>query len=180
MSYTKTEVMIDIETLSTKQNAAIVQIGAVKFCLSKGIISTFKVNVCPKSCKEHGLHIDKKTIEWWGEQSKEARQSWSKDPQQLGVALQYFLSWYGEKSHPTWSKGSYFDFPILENALNSCDYQVPWKYWDVYDYRTLINVCGIDDRKLKSEGSVYHDAVSDCEEQVKVLLPILTAIRNEN
>jgi exodeoxyribonuclease VIII len=172
--------MLDIETLSTKTNAAIVQIGAVKFSLDKGIIGSFKINVCPVDCKKHGLDIEQSTVDWWLTQSKEARNSWRSNPETLHVALEYFVNWYG-RSKLTWAKGGQkFDFPILENALRECNMDVPWKYWDCMDYRTLITVLGIDDRKLKSEGSVYHDALSDCEEQVKVLLPLLKALRGDN
>jgi 3' exoribonuclease, RNase T-like len=177
MSYSQSEVMLDIETLSTLPNAAVVSIGAVKFSLDKGILSSFKVNIDPVSCKDHGLHFEKKTIDWWAEQPKAARQAWMKDPRPLGEALQYFLTWYGASSRPTWAKGASFDFPILESAIRSCEYDIPWKYWHINCYRTIINVCGIDDRKLKSEGSVYHDAISDCEEQTKVLIPLLRAMR---
>ena len=180
MSFADSHVMLDLETLSTRPNAAIVSIGAVKFCTSKGILSSFKVNIDPVSSKKYGCHFDKKTIEWWSEQSKEARRSWQTDPQPLGVALNYFLDWYGNKSKPTWVKGASFDYPILENSLRACSFDFPWEYWHLNCYRTIINFVGIDDRNLKSADSVYHDAVSDCEEQVKVLIPLLKSMRGED
>ena len=180
MSYTNSQVMLDIETLSTKSNAVIVSIGAVKFCLTKGIVSSFRVNIDPVDCKSYGCNIEKSTVEWWGKQSKEARQSWMKDPQPLKVGLDYFCNWYGPKSLRTWAKGGQkFDYPILENAMSACNIQTPWKYWDAMDYRTIIAVLGINDVKLKSADSVYHDAVSDCEEQCKVLIPLLQALQGE-
>ncbi|NDD98181.1 MAG: 3'-5' exoribonuclease, partial [Actinobacteria bacterium] len=63
-----TQVMIDIETLSTQYNAAILSIGAVKWEESE-IVDTFYINVDPKSCKELGLHVEHKTVEWWMKQS---------------------------------------------------------------------------------------------------------------
>lgn len=172
----RSQIMVDIETLSTAINCAIVSIGAIKFSLSEGIQDRFKVNIDPVSCKKFGRAINKKTIDWWFEQPKAAREGWMTDPKPMDEALNTFADWYGPKSRVIWSKGSYFDFPRLEDSFQACEIAIPWKYWDVYDYRTIINVLKIDDRKLKSEGSVYHDAVSDCEEQLKVLLPLLKAL----
>lgn len=174
------QIMLDIETLSTKTNASIVQIGAVKFSLDNGIIDTFIVNIDPADCKKHGLDVEKSTVEWWMTQPKEARDSWRSNPQSLLDGLQQFVDWYGNTSKFTWAKGGQkFDFPILEYALKVCELKTPWKYWHCMDYRTLTNVLGIDDRKLKSEGSVYHNALSDCEEQFKVLCPLLKALRGD-
>ena len=78
--------VVDLETLSTHANACIVSIGVVKFTLQDGILEEFFVNVDPASCKEYGLHFDKDTIAWWKTQSKEARESWQKDPISLPEA----------------------------------------------------------------------------------------------
>jgi hypothetical protein len=179
MSFSDSQVMLDTEALSTRSNAAIVSIGAVKFCLNKGIISSFKINIDPKSCKQYGMHIDASTVDWWFQQTKEARDGWMKSPVSIGEGLQYFQNWYGDKSRITWVKGASFDFPILENAFRVLELKNPIKYWHQCCYRTIINTFGIDDRKMKSEGSTYHDAVSDCEEQCKVLIPLLQAIKGE-
>ena len=71
-------VMVDLETLSTKNNATILTIGAIKFNLKdapgEGEQNTFYMRVNLDSCKELGLDIDKNTEKWWNEQSPEARE----------------------------------------------------------------------------------------------------------
>ena len=105
----KQHVMVDLETLSIRPYAAIVSIGAVKFTEQDGILDTFYINVDGQSCKDHGLHIDPKTIEWWSKQSPEARKALTDNPQPLVVALEEFSNFYGED--PTtiiWGNGSAF------------------------------------------------------------------------
>lgn len=75
--YTK-DVMIDIETLSTKSNAAIVSIGAIKFNRHGDLplldaMNQFYVRVSRESCETCGMHVDPQTIEWWNNQDAEIR-----------------------------------------------------------------------------------------------------------
>ena len=70
--------MIDIETLSTKPNALILTIGAIKFSRNKDIESLDKTDnfykrVVIKSCTKLNMDIDNNTIQWWNNQSKESR-----------------------------------------------------------------------------------------------------------
>jgi len=64
-------IMVDLETMSTRSHAAICSIGAVKF-EGKEILDTFYCTVDIKSCKDAGMHISKDTVKWWSEQNKEA------------------------------------------------------------------------------------------------------------
>lgn len=66
--------MLDLETMSNKGNAAIVSIGAVAFEPSTGELGPeFYLTVDLVSCEKLGLHIDADTVLWWMKQSSEAR-----------------------------------------------------------------------------------------------------------
>lgn len=65
-------VMIDLETLSSKSNAAIVAIGAVMFD-AYGPHSNFYCQVDAKDCQRRGMDIDADTVMWWFKQSQAAR-----------------------------------------------------------------------------------------------------------
>lgn len=66
--------MIDIETLGNKPNSAILQIAAVSFDPTSGEMGNeFSVNISPKSCEKLGMKIQASTVEWWMQQSDEAR-----------------------------------------------------------------------------------------------------------
>jgi DNA polymerase III epsilon subunit-like protein len=58
-------IMVDLETMSTRSHAAICSIGAVKF-EGKEILDTFYCTIDLKTCKEAGMHISKDTIKWCG------------------------------------------------------------------------------------------------------------------
>jgi hypothetical protein len=74
----KTDVMIDLETLATSSDAAILTIGAVKFDpfgreKQQADMDSFYVRVDLDSCHEIGLVTNDDTIAWWASQSKEAQ-----------------------------------------------------------------------------------------------------------
>ena len=104
---TDRQIVVDLETLSSRPNSCIISIGAVAFTLQDGITEEFLINVDPVTCKEVGLHISKETIQWWSTQSKEAIDSWKKDPVPLQPvhAGQNALCWAVERCRAHWPAG---------------------------------------------------------------------------
>lgn len=162
-------VMIDLETFSTRSNAAIVSIGAVKF-QDDQILDTFYCTVDAMSCKQAGLHIDKETVAWWSKQSKEARDALLVDPQPLEQALNKFTAWFGTQSLPTWGNGAGFDNVIMENAYRAIGQKRPWLPWDDRCYRTMKNLVNIP---IEKRDGVYHNALDDALTQTRHLIKIL-------
>jgi DNA polymerase III epsilon subunit-like protein len=162
-------VMIDLETYSTRPNAAIASIGAVKF-EDDHIIDTFYCTIAPASCKEAGLHFEKSTLEWWSKQSKEARDALLKDNLLLEEALTNFEAWYGSKSLPTWGNGAAFDNVIMESAYRALDRKRPWLPWEDRCYRTMKNLVNIP---IDKREGTYHNALDDALTQTKHLQKIL-------
>lgn len=171
--------MVDIETLATTFNAVIVSIGAVKFNLDEGIVDEFYINLNGLDGRQYDCVIDPDTINWWKTQPAAARDAWQKSPRPYKEALEAFCEWYGPASVPTWAKGGpKFDFPILEHSMKKAGVVVPWQYYHCFDYRTLLHVTKINDVKLKSKGSTYHNALDDAKEQTKLILPILQGFQH--
>ena len=164
------QVMLDLETMSVRSNAAIASIGAVKFEVGTGIIDQFYRTVDLRTCKAVGLHIDPETVEWWNKQSKEARQALLKDNVSLNQALDDFTEWFGRSSLPTWGNGAGFDNVIMENAYQAVGSKRPWRPWEDRCYRTIKNIIQVpaDERQ-----GVYHNALDDALHQTKHLLKIL-------
>lgn len=168
MDIASKQVVVDLETLSTHANACIVSIGAVKL-ENLEIVDTFYMNVDAKTCKEVGLHIDKDTLDWWASQEKEAREAWLQNPQPLSKALLDFSAWYGNDSIPIWGYGANFDVVILESAFRAEQViPIPWKFWDIYCLRTLMNVL---DKRLPKKNN--HNALDDATAQANMLIEIL-------
>lgn len=173
----KPHCMIDLETLSQEPTAAVISIGACMFD-NTGILDTFKVNIKPESAKAFGMIISKDTIDWWLKQSPEARAATLEKNVAADFGLAQFVKWYSERkpSH-IWALGTYFDITILEHALKCVKLDIPWKYWEVNDCRTIFNMFGINTKDLhKAAGSMHHNALDDARVQANALIAILNAM----
>lgn len=175
--------MLDIETMSTRFNASIVSIGAVKFDIDTfEVVDRFIVNVSLKNCVDLGLHIDQETVKWWNKQNPEAVKAFLKDPIPLKDALERFSEWYGSDPDMVWCNGANFDFPIMTNAYELFELKPPWKYWHICDCRTVINMAGLTKQYLDEQreifGTLYHSAIDDCEFQVNMLKKLLLEVPN--
>lgn len=129
------DIMIDLETLSLKPNAAIIDIGAV---CSNG---KFSAKINPSAYEtETQFNVDYNTVEWHR----------TKNSLNWGVYITYpdrdLLGALGELSDwitmmggtpVIWANGTSFDIPILEHAYRVYGMEIPWKYYNVRDYRTL-------------------------------------------
>ena len=163
-------VMVDLETMSTRADAAICSIGAVKFEGDK-ILNKFYCTIDIKTCKDAGLRISKETVKWWSEQNKEAFRELTRNNIPLEDALDKFTEWFGPKSLQIWGNGAVFDNTILSNAYFATGREPPWKCWDDRCYRTVKNLFNWIPAD-KREGT-YHNALDDAMYQTKHLIKIL-------
>lgn len=159
--------MLDIETLGTKPNAAVVQIGCVGFDTDGNISLPFTVSVTPHPDSS----MDFSTIQWWMGQADEARKSvFDKQFFDPAVGLEQLNQFIADNSdevvgYKVWSKPSTFDIVILESLYRACGYaQAPWAHWNTRCLRTLL-----DDAKFPRSSEVMpripHDAGYDAEAQ---------------
>ncbi len=73
------DIMIDLETLATSPNSAVLTIGAVKFDpfgneLEMPSCEKLYIKVDIDSCDELNLDVNDDTLNWWSRQSKEAQE----------------------------------------------------------------------------------------------------------
>lgn len=164
-----TAVMVDLETLSTESNAAILSIGAVSIDLDAGtILDKFYMVVDPQSSLDAGLHVSGSTIKWWLTQSEEAR----KGVAELGVPLQQALEEFSRwmpKGATVWGNGATLDNVVLTNAYRAVGLERPWSFRDDRCYRTIKNLyLGVPTRDV----GVAHHALDDAEAQALHLIDI--------
>lgn len=168
----KTSLMIDLETWSTRSNAAILSIGAVKFNEDFEIVDKFYANVDPVSCKNIQLHFCKDTMEFW-KKNPDAFNQTRENRLPINEALVDFVEWVGPyKKNPVWANGAAFDFPIIEWALRHFELSIPWEFWNVRDARTLYKIAGLDTKTFVGRSGTFHNAVDDCITQVDMLKAI--------
>ena len=169
--------MIDLETMSTKHNAAIAAVGIVLFDTQSGnpdskIITTYYANVDLQSCEEKGLHFSGSTVTWWLKQSKEAQAGLlSPKPKPLASVLSGVNTVLHAYNCCVWGNGANFDVPILENAFEVCGFdRVPWAYYQVRCYRTISNL--VAKEFFPWEEGTPHNALDDALYQTNRLLAI--------
>lgn len=161
-----TNIMLDIETFGSGNNAAISWIGAVKFDEDK-ILGKFKQAVDLASCKPYGLDIDAGTVVWWlDKEREEAREAWlAAEKIELIYALEGFSMWArdGADDDPAvWGNGATFDNVIVRNACAKTGIPYPTPFWMDRCYRTVKNLA--PEIKLKRFGT-HHDPADDAETQ---------------
>lgn len=163
------EVMLDLETLSTRGDAIILVIAGIKFnrranSLELKDMDTFYRRIDINSCQELGLHTDPKTVEWWNQQPPEIyNECFGKERVPLKNALIEFSNWFG-RCNLIWSQGATFDIPILAEAYRRCGMQTPWKFWNARDTRTVYDLGNIKSRDLPQNN--LHHALHDCMRQI--------------
>lgn len=166
-------VMLDLETFGTKPGVILRSIGAVEFELDGTLGKKIYANIDRASCEAAGLVADPRTEQWWSEQSKASQEALLVDPKPLKDVVTSFASWFGKQGAVcVWGHGAAFDPVIFEAAANAVGVEVPWKFWNVRDTRTVFDLFGFDTSGSKRDG-VYHNALDDAVFQTKCLCAAL-------
>ena len=168
-----TDIMVDLETLDTRQTATILSIGACRIDWTTGeIVDPFYVVVDSQSGLDIGLTESASTRQFWDKQGPEARKVFTDPNVPIQVALSDFGSYlrrFGIKSVELWGNGSDFDNTILTNAYDKCGLRAPWMFYNNRCFRTLRKTVGRNVIEPVREGT-HHNALDDAIYQAKILL----------
>ncbi|NBU68682.1 MAG: 3'-5' exoribonuclease [Verrucomicrobia bacterium] len=155
--------MVDLETLATTPNAAILSLGAVTFNPnSDQIYDELYYKVELESFDGLDSYIDDGTIEWWSKQDPKAQEE-AFDPNNridIRTVMDDFYK-FCMGSSKFWSHGSTFDIIILEHYYRQIGKPYPWKFWEVRDTRTLFDL-GMDPEMPQAN---KHHALEDARRQ---------------
>ena len=185
------DIMIDIETLSTRSDAAILSIGAVKFDLATGAVSDpFLVSIDPTSYDEQQMFdIDNDTVAWWKKQGKTAQKALEINRvATVFLALDRLIEYFEDngfdakdnESH-VWARGPQFDLTILRHAARMAygkESDAPWMFYQERDVRTFLDAKGYQ-RWSKLPAScddliahrADHDAIKQAYEMLEATKP---------
>jgi len=168
----KPHAVIDIETLDTVPSAHLLSVGAVRFNPMNPNYDDFTSIHLHFNKFQPGRTASQKTIEWWGNQSKEA----CSNVTQTGVhpskfpthmqnleALKNFLQGVGL----IWAKPPSFDRVILDDFHSWLDVPTPWTFRQWYDVRTLELITS-EIGEIQFEG-VKHLALDDARHEGKMV-----------
>jgi DNA polymerase III epsilon subunit-like protein len=174
-----TDIMIDLETLATSTDAAILTIGAVKFDPfgredQEPSMTPFYVRVDLDSCDEIGLVTNDDTIAWWANQSKEAQEEAFNTEDRIHIRdafEQLYKFCWGAKR--VWSNGAAFDVVICETVFKRLNKAVPWSFWQVRDVRTAFDL-GINPQRPPVTA---HHALQDAWNQAVGIQNVYNTLR---
>ena len=174
------DVMLDLETLATSPDAAVLSIGAVKFDpfgdeLNNPKMDKFYLRVDLDSCDRLGLVTSDSTIAWWAQQSQEAQDEAFNPEGRVDIVdamNQLYKFCWGAKR--VWSNGAGFDVVIMEHIFRKINKAYPWSYWAVRDCRTIYDL-GIDAHRPPV---LKHHALEDAWNQAVGVQNVLKELRN--
>lgn len=165
-----TNVMLDIETYGTSPGSVIKSIGAVKFHDGK-IYAKFYKRVDVTSCIANGLTMDGDTVEWWLQQSDEARKEMALPGEHIALVLEQFTIWISTPDAIVWGNGATFDNTLVAAAYKAVGKPLPWSHRNSLCYRTIKNAnrdISIDAYRVRTA----HNALDDAESQALHLMAI--------
>ena len=157
---------LDLETLGTRPGDTILSICACLFDIDKGIYSEMHISINQESSKAAGLRAQKSTIEWWSQQSPEAKAAAFKGEYSLESALKNFQMWLPDNAL-VYGNGANFDNALLSAAYRAMKMEQPWRFWNDRCYRTIASMF----MKYKTERvGTYHNALDDAKTQALRLI----------
>lgn len=170
----RNELMIDIETTGQRPGCKVLSIGAFGFD-KEGLQNEFYRRFDIEAQAMAGLTDDQSTLDWWQNQSKEARDEafGGKTLPEEGICdfKKYFYKNFDTSRNAgfrVWCCGLDFDFPILQHFFKAFGFSFPWFFWTQYDYRTIKNL--YPNIVKPAEGNVLkHNALEDCKAQMRGL-----------
>lgn len=169
-------IMVDLETASTKENAAILSWAMVAFhsdgmeCEEKPFYKAVNLT----SCFMAGMDIERGTQDWWQQQTPEARSAIMKAEGEniLPVTRSAYcwLSALAEKYDLyMWCRGIDFDLPKIEWCFRKfLEQDAPYKYSHKMDVRTVLKFMQVDQSGFPFDGTKHH-ALDDCRHDIKMI-----------
>lgn len=167
---------IDLETLGTRWNSAIISIGVQQFDRDTGKMGgTFYKEIELDSAIKSGK-VSGSTLAWWMRQDTKAKRVFSESSEKvsLATALDALSTWL--RSQPgqprVWGNGATFDITILEHAydVGCVGLKESWHYTNIRDMRTLVDAAQIDPSHACFDNhGVAHNALDDAARQARII-----------
>lgn len=185
MTPTCFDLMTDIETLGTRNDAAIVSIGAVFFDLATETIGeSFRKNIHLATSMRDGATVDAGAILFWLRQGTERQRAAFDGGLDVKDVLRDLAIWIGQhvdtKLVRPWGNSNRFDLGILESAYQRAYVPVPWYWSNERDFRTVRNMHKAVEYDTDTKGETAHDPVVDCKFQIQHLFKIKRHLQSKN
>ena len=189
------DIMVDLETLGTRQDAIVLEISAVEFnCHTGEIGEVFDAKLDIDEQVQYRRSLNCETLQWWFKQDEEARKNiFDEDVDIIRFNIPWELAEFSNfvercnnkcnsdsdrRVVKLWGNGSLFYLGILQNMYETClpNMKLPWKFWAVNDVRTIVDLNPDVKKNCKFDGTP-HCAVDDCKHEIKYLVETLKTIK---
>lgn len=184
-------VMIDLETMSSEKDAAIVSIGAVQFgnLMDPDVSPQFYGKCDPQSSEAAGLHVSKETMAWWDKQDPVIRAETFSGTDSISSLLMDFEAWMVKtfggvdtlQTVELWSRGSDFDLVVLPHAFCKVLGYYPFNFRMHRCHRTLESFMTPGLMNLAKQSfqhlATKHNALNDAKYQAGIANVALANIR---
>lgn len=165
---TAKHIIIDIETLGRRNDAAITQVGIIPADKNFNALDQYLIQVDPNAWYTCSRTFTGETLLWWIQQKNA---SVSKFPTQIAnnykdlvEKLNYVFRRYNTEDSIVWTKGS-MDLFCIKDLYEYFDMDIPWKFWQPRDIRTAKEI--IKDWKVCDNNNTHNalgDALTEVEE----------------
>lgn len=176
-------IMVDIETLSTAVNAAVLSIGAVEFDPFTGKILRPFYHELDLSEQEK-RHVDPNTVRWWFKQCQDnpvnfdlmTKHNREKDGVTFALhtlgefingGVEYTMTRVeGYERVAIWACDPDFHIAILNDLYKEHNLPSPWRYSELRSVRTVRDLTKIAGMEIPQQ-EANHNALDDCIRQAK-------------
>lgn len=156
------QLVLDLETLGTGDNAAVVSIGAA---FVNGPSRVWRI--MPMEAMSHG-ETTQSTLDWWAKQCPEAREELTgtlSTEQAVRELKQWAVSNGFGRGSTIWGKGPSFDCVLLKNAMRRVNVLALWNFWQERCVRTILQLVP-EANDLRFEGTP-HRAEDDARHEAR-------------
>lgn len=166
---------IDLETLGTRYNAAVISIGVVQFDPQSGELGKeFYREIELQSAINSGK-VTGDTLSWWVTQNKNAQKVFARGDHKVSLAqaLDELTQWLRSSATApkVWGNGATFDISILEHAydVGCVGLKEAWHFTNIRDCRTIVDVAEIDYADWPEKVGTHHHALDDAKFQAQLI-----------
>lgn len=161
-------IIIDIETLGRRNDAAITQVGVVIADKNFDIINTYLIQVEPQAWHTCKRTFTGETLLWWINQNNtpisEKATHEVYNYKDLIKQLSYIFQKYNTDGSIVWTKGT-MDLFCIKDLYEFFNMETPWKFWQPRDIRTAKEFI----KDWKTAGDSTHNALDDAIIQTEEL-----------
>lgn len=185
-----TDVVVDLETLSTETDAVVLSIGAVRIHPRShdraGYFSedrVFYARLDEEEQEENGRDVSEETVAWWKAQSKEARKVFKEKREPVLSCLTRFAN-FCKGARRIWGNSNMFDNAILRDLYEEYELEYPVPFRKDLDLRTALWIWRETFPHMKgrlpddNEVEYNHTALDDAKAEALGLQQIMRELRH--